>query len=107
MAEVTEKMEATEKKLSPEMLNEVAENFMEMSREMEAAGNHDMAQYYMEKAKEITAEADPEAGEGKLGGWHAGYTDNQWRDKAKTEFVKNGDSLKYRQYRDNAIKASN
>lgn len=106
MAETTEKFEVTENSMSPEMLKEAADNFMELSREMEAVGNHDMAQYYAEKAKEFTAEEKPASDDAKLGGWYAGYTANQWRDKAKEEFVKNGDSMKYKQYCDNAVKAN-
>lgn len=105
MAEKIEKMEATENRVAPALYNETAESFMEISREMEEAGNHDMAQYYAEKAKAFSAEEKPAFGSAKLGGWYAGYTANEWRDKAKEEFVKNGDSLKYKQYCDNAMKA--
>ena len=107
MAERIEKMEFPEQKVNPEQNQQMIENLLENSRAAEAAGNHDMAEYYQEKAKQLENKRAPANEEGKLGGWYAGYTENQWRDKAKEEFIKNGDSLKYREYCDNAIKANN
>lgn len=106
MTEAFERMENTENAAQPEAISEAAQEFLQISQEMEAAGNHDMAQYYAEKARAMTDEAAaPE--EAKLGGWYAGYTSNQWRDMAKAEYVKNGDTLKYKQYCDFAMKANN
>ena len=107
MAERIAKMQLPEQAVNPEQNQQMIENLLENSRAAEAAGNHDMAEYYQEKAKQLEGKGAPANEGGKLGGWHAGYTDNQWRDKAKEEFVKNGNSLKYQSYCDNAIKASN
>ncbi|MBE5782256.1 MAG: hypothetical protein E7329_02950 [Clostridiales bacterium] len=105
MPENIERFEAAENSMPREMLQNAIESFMEMSREMEAAGNHDMAQYYEKKARELTAE-EAASSDIRLGGWYAGYTAGEWRDMAKEEYVKNGNSMKYRQYCDNAMKAS-
>ena len=105
MMDHIERLENTENSMPTETLQSVIDSFLEMSREMEAAGNQDMAQYYAKKARELSAETDSER-DIRLGGWYAGYTANQWRDMAKEEFVKNGDSMKYRQYCDNAVKAN-
>ena len=105
MPENIEKFEAAENSMPSENLQNVIDDFREMSREMEALGNHDMAQYYEKKAQELS-DGNTSSKEIRLGGWYAGYTADQWREMAKEEFVKNGDSLKYRQYRDNAVKAN-
>ena len=105
MTENIERPENVENSMPTETLQSVIDSFLEMSREMEAAGNQDMAEYYEKKARELSAEKDSER-DIRLGGWYAGYTANQWRDMAKEEFVKNGDSMKYRQYCDNAVKAN-
>lgn len=107
MAEKMEIMEIPENDMPPETRNEVAKSFQQVSEEMKAVGNHDMAQYYAQKAQEFSAEATPEQSDIKLGGWYAGLTANEWRNKAKEEFVKNGNSLQYKRYCDNAIKANN
>ena len=104
MTENMERLENMENSMPTEILQSVIDSFLEMSREMEVAGNQDMAQYYAKKAKELSAEKESER-DIRLGGWYAGYTANQWRDMAKEEFAKNGDSMKYRQYCDNAVKA--
>lgn len=105
MTENIEKVEVAENSMPPEMLNEVAENFMELSREMETVGNHDMAQYYAEKAKEFAAEASPAFEDAKLGGWHAGYTPAEWKRMADKEYAQNGNTIQYRKYIANAQKA--
>lgn len=105
MAEKLEIMEVPENDMPPEMCNEVAKNFMQVSKEMEAAGNHDMAEYYAEKAKEFTAEAKPDSDGIKLGGWYAGYTPEEWRRMASEEYAKNGNTIEYRRRISNAQKA--
>ena len=105
MPENIERLEAAEDSMPPEMLQNVIDSILEMSREMEAVGNHDMAQYYEKKARELTAEKGGSS-DIRLGGWYAGYTAGEWRNMAKEEYAKNGNSMKYRQYCDNAVKAS-
>ena len=107
MAEIMENPEVIEKAeqaMSPELLEQLQANYQENIQEAMKAGNQDMADYYKEQLAKLNEQAADDGGE-KLGGWHAGYTENQWRDKAKAEFVKNGNSLKYQQYCDNAVKA--
>ena len=105
MAENTEKLEAAENSKASELesLKETADLFMELSQEMAAAGNQDMARYYSEKAKKFTEAAEP-GQEKKLGAW-AGYTGSEWREMAAKEYAKNGDSQNYRRYCENATKA--
>ena len=105
MAENMEAKAVTEKTETSEMkeLQDAAKLFTELSGEMEAAGNQDMAQYYREKAKEFTADAEASSAP-RLGAW-AGYTASEWRDMATREFAKNGDSLDYKRYCENATKA--
>lgn len=104
MKEIMEKAEAAEEKLSPEIREQLVENYMESMREAEEAGNADMAEYYKEKAKELREQKE-KVNKGSLGGWYAGYTPAEWRRKAEAEYAKNGDSMKYRDYIKNAIKA--
>lgn len=101
-----EHMELAEGRNKEELvkLQQTAEYFSGASQELEAAGNHDMARYYAEKARAAAAEAAP-SGEIRLGGCYGGYTAEQWRQKAKDEFIANGDSMNYKRYCDNAMKA--
>lgn len=105
MAESIERIEVTENSMPPETLQEVADSFLELSQEMEAVGNHDMAQYYAEKAKEFSTEAEPVSDGAKLGGWYAGYTPAEWRRMADKEYAKNGNTIEYRKCLSNAQKA--
>lgn len=105
MTENIEKVEVVENSETSgiEELKETADLFMELSKEMEAAGNQDMAQYYAEKAREFTAEIEASSNP-RLGAW-ASYTASEWREMATKEFAKNGDSLNYKRYCENATKA--
>ena len=103
MAEIIETFENTEQTMSPEYRAQLIENFLESGREAELAGNRDMAEYYQGKARELQ-DANNEGA--RLGGFYAGYTANQWREMAKDEFIKNGESMTYKRYCDNAMKAN-
>lgn len=105
MEEQLENLETAENTETAQNVSDASEGLLQVSREMEEAGNHDMAEYYAKKAEQAIDAEQSSLGSAKLGGWHAGYTANEWREKAKEEFVKNGDTLKYKQYCDNAMKA--
>lgn len=53
MAELFEKMEVSEQLMSPELQNQLVENYLEFSKEAAAGGHEDMAKYYREKAAEL------------------------------------------------------
>lgn len=108
MAEIMETPEVIEKAeqaMSPELLEQLQANYQENIQEAMKAGNQDMVDYYKEQLAKLNEQAADADGE-KLGGWHAGYTANEWREMAKKEYVKNGDSMNYKRYCDNAMKAS-
>ena len=108
MAEIMENPEVIEKAeqaMSPELLEQLQANYQENIQEAMKAGNQDMADYYKEQLAKLNEQAADDGGE-KLGGWHAGYTANEWREMAKKEYVKNGYSMNYKRYCDNAMKAS-
>lgn len=101
--EVIEKIEQQE---SPEVQDQLKAMYVENMQASEQAGNEDMVKYYQEKLNEL--EAQNEASDDiRLGGWYAGYTAGEWRNWAKKEYIKNGNSIQYRKYCDNAIKAEN
>lgn len=104
MEDILKNAEAPELTISQELTNPLAENYLELIREAEQAGNSDMAEYYKGKLEKLEAEANarPEA---SLGGWYAGYTPAEWRRMADKEYAKNGNSIEYRKCIANAQKA--
>lgn len=105
MSETREIMESAEQTMTPELRDQLIENYMESAQEAEKSGNSDMAEYYKTKARELQeADAGSDGGP-RLGGWYAGYTPGEWRRMADKEYAKNGNSMKYRDYIKNAQKA--
>lgn len=107
MAEImenTEVIEKAEQTMSPELLEQLQANYQENIQEAMKAGNQDMADYYKEQLAKLKEQAG-DAGDEKLGGWYAGYTPAEWRRWADKEYAANGNTMKYRQYLENAQKA--
>ena len=71
------------------------------------AGSSDMAEYYKEKLAQLKEAQVGQGGEIHFGGYHAGLTDKQWREKAVDEYAANGDTRDYKRYKENAAKAAN
>lgn len=69
-------------------------------------GSSDMVDYYKEKLEELKEMKAGQNDEIHFGGYHAGLTANQWKQKAAEEFVENGKTLDYKRYISNAAKAS-
>lgn len=97
-------MEQAEKPMAPEVQNPLVVMYLENIQEAQQAGNEDMAEYYREKLEAMEQQATA-TDNTRLGGSYGGYTEYQWRQMAKDEFVKNGDSPQYKRYCDNALKA--
>ena len=97
-------VEQAEQNMSPEQLNRLEEMYTENVQEAERGGNEDMAKYYREKLEKLKEQALA-SDDSRMGGWYAGYTPAEWRRMASEEYAKNGNSMKYRQYIENAQKA--
>ena len=107
MAEIMdnpEVIEMAEQPMTPELMEQLQANYLENIQEAQKAGNQDMADYYKEKLAKLN-EQTADAGDEKLGGWYAGYTPAEWRRWASKEYAENGNTMKYRQYLENAQKA--
>lgn len=102
--ETPEVMEQAEQAMSPELLEQLQANYQENILEAEKNGNQDMADYYKEQLAKLKEQAG-DAGDERLGGWYAGYTPAEWRRWADKEYAANGNTMKYRQYLENAQKA--
>lgn len=75
MAERIERLEVTEQTMSPELRDQLIENYLEFGREAEAGGHRDMAEYYQEKANELkTGDENTAGGPETAGDRQAGET---------------------------------
>ncbi|MBQ8621400.1 MAG: hypothetical protein IJ422_03700 [Oscillospiraceae bacterium] len=99
-----EALEQAERKITAELSDPMKALYLESIQEAERAGNEDMAEYYREKLEALEQQAAA-ADHTRLGGGYAGYTPAEWRRMAEKEYAANGNSMKYRDYIQNAIKA--
>ncbi len=101
----TELMEMKEQTFTAEELSQQTEIYESELKEAVEEGSTDMAEYYREKLKQLEEVRAAQSDEIHFGGYYAGRTGKEWRDKARDEYVANGDSVDYRRYKENAIKA--
>lgn len=103
----TELMEMQEQLYTAEELTKQIEMCESGLEEAMKAGSTDMAEYYKEKLEQLKEAKVGQGGEIHFGGYHAGLTENQWKEKAAKEYVENGATRDYKRYVTNAGKAGN
>ena len=102
-----ELMEMSEQILEAEELTQQIEMYENELEEAMKEGSKDMAEYYKEKLEQLKGVKVGQESEIHFGGYHAGLTANQWREKAAEEYVANGNSRDYKKYKDFALRAEN